>query len=156
MRTVHLTHDYDAPARNVWEVAIDYECLAEATQGLVSFEGLPDGQVQAGQSFTVMVSLFGRLPQQPYHMEIVAFDEGRMTLTSSERGSGVKFWRHTLQVEATVTGSRLLDRIEIDAGWLTGLFALWAKFMYSRRHKPRLRILDRKRAALAVVDQQHE
>ena len=144
MRTVNLSHDYPYPARDLWEVAIDYDCLEEVMEGVVSFEGLPGGRVEAGQSMSVMVSLFGKLPAQPYDMEVIAFDDAAMTLTSSERGAGVKSWHHRLQVQTTETGSRLTDRIDIDAGWLTPLFAMWAKFLYKKRHPPRLRILARR------------
>ena len=143
MRTIQLTHDYPFPASDVWNVAIDYDCLAEVMQGLIKFDGLPTGQAGLGQSISVMVSLFGRLPAQPYHMEIVEFNPDRMIMISSEQGAGVKSWHHRLQVTTTPTGSRLTDRIEIDAGWMTWPFTLWAKYLYKKRHAPRLRILDR-------------
>jgi len=143
MRTIQLIHDYPYSARKVWEIAIDYDSLAEVMEGLIRFEGLPSGKVQAGQSVTVMVSLFNRLPAQPYHMEVVEFDDAAMRLVSSERGVGVKSWRHSLRVEATQTGCTLFDTIEIDAGWLTMPFSVWAKFLYKRRHNPRLTILAR-------------
>ena len=38
-------------------------------------------------------------------------------------------------------GSRLTDRIEIDAGLLTPLFVMWARYLYKARHKPRMRML---------------
>lgn len=143
MRSIELAHDYPYSARKVWDVAIDYDCLAEAMDGLIRFEALPSGKVQAGQSMTVMVSLFNRLPAQPYHMEVVEFDDTAMRLVSSERGAGVNSWRHRLRVEATQTGSTLFDTIEIDAGWLTMPVSVWAKFLYKRRHNPRLAILAR-------------
>ncbi|WP_371171319.1 SRPBCC family protein [Aliiroseovarius sp. 2305UL8-7] len=143
MRTIRLTHDYPYSAREVWEVAIDYDYLAEAMDGLVRFEGLPNGKVQASQSMTVMVSLFGKLPAQPYHMEVVDFDDDAMRLVSSEWGAGVKSWQHTLQVTSTQTGCTLSDTIQIDAGWFTRPFSVWAKFLYKHRHKPRMEILDR-------------
>lgn len=146
MRRVELIHEYDAPAREVWEIAIDYACLAEVMQGLISFVGLPTGRVKSDQAITVMVSLFGKLPSQPYDMQIVEFDDAKMSFTSSERGAGVKSWRHSLQVKPTATGCQLTDKIEIDAGLLTWPFALWARFLYRKRHNPRLKILDRRRA----------
>lgn len=150
MKTIELIHHYDAPARAVWEVAIDYDCLSEVMDGLVTFEGLPTGRVEAGQSITVMVSLFGRLPAQPYQMEVMEFDNDNMVLTSSERGAGVKSWQHTLRVSATQTGSQLCDKIEIDAGWATWIFARWARYIYRKRHAPRVRILAR-RGAMEVT-----
>lgn len=149
MRTVRLTHDYPFPARKVWDVAIDYDCLTEVMDGLVTFEGLPSGRVHAGQSLNVMVSLFGKLPAQPYHIEVMSFDDDEMRLQSSGLGAGVKSWKHTLQVTPTETGCQLSDTIEIDVGWATALFALWARYLYAKRHVPRLRILQRRRALLS-------
>jgi ligand-binding SRPBCC domain-containing protein len=143
MRTVHLTHHYDAPAKEVWDIATDYDCLAEVMSNLIAFEGLPSGKVMTDQKFNVMVSLFGLLPAQPYHMEVLECDDHNMLLKSSERGAGVKCWKHTLRVTPTQTGSQLTDTIEIDAGWLTWGFALWAGFLYKKRHGPRVRILER-------------
>ncbi|MQQ10463.1 hypothetical protein GFB49_18520 [Epibacterium sp. SM1979] len=123
-------------------MATDYAALSEVMEGLVSFEGLPAGRTQTGQRLEVMVSLFGKLPAQPYRMEVLECDNQRMILRSSERGAGVKTWLHSLKVTKIETGSRLHDRIEIDAGMLTPVFALWARYLYRARHKPRLRLFE--------------
>ena len=141
MRTVTLEHDYPAPAEEVWAIATDLDALKEVMKGLVSFEGLPSGRVHEGQSLTVMVSLFGKLPAQPYFMEILECDDDAMVLRSFERGAGVKSWKHSLTVAPLGTGCRLMEVIEIEAGWLTWVFAAWARFLYRKRHQPRLRLL---------------
>lgn len=142
MKTVHLTHDYPVSPERLWTLATDYGALARVMEGVVAFEGLPEGRVQEGQKIDVMVSLFGKLPKQPYHMEVVECDDSRMVLRSSEKGAGVKEWRHTMSVTPAPGGSRLTDTIEIEAGLLTGAFALWARYLYGARHKPRLRLLE--------------
>ncbi|KAJ04716.1 SRPBCC family protein [Sulfitobacter mediterraneus] len=141
MKTVEIEHDYAVPAERLWALVTDYDALAVVMAGIVSFDGLPEGRTRTGQSFDLMVSLFGKLPPQPYHMEVVLCDDDAMVLRSSEKGAGVKSWEHCLTVTPTAQGSRLTDRIEIDAGWMTPIFARWAKFLYRARHKPRLRIL---------------
>ncbi len=142
MKTVLIENDYAAPAEKLWRVATDYAALVEVMEGLVSFTGLPPGRTQTGQKINVMVSLFGKLPQQPYFMEVLECDDVCMILRSSERGAGVKSWLHTLTVTETPEGSRLTDRIDIDAGVLTPIFAIWAKYLYSARHKPRQKLLQ--------------
>lgn len=141
MQTVTLEHEYNAPAHLVWALATDLDALGDVMDGIVTFEGLPSGRVYEGQKITVQVSLFGRLPPQPYYMEVVECDDEAMILRSFEQGAGVKSWRHTLTVEATRSGSVLRDVIEIDAGWMTWAFALWAKYLYGKRHEPRVRML---------------
>lgn len=141
MKTVRLSHDYDASPARLWALATDFAALEEVMKGLIRFEGLPEGRTETGMKTDVMVSLFGKLPAQPYHMEVLECDDDAMILRSSEKGAGVKSWNHTLTVTPTGTGSRLTDHIEIDAGWLTPLFAAWARYLYSKRHAPRQRLL---------------
>lgn len=142
MKTVHLSHDYPVSPERLWALATDYDALARVMEGVVAFEGLPSGRVREGEKVEVMVSLFGKLPKQPYSMEVLECDDSRMVLRSLEKGAGVKAWRHRLTVVPIEQGSRLTDRIEIEAGLLTGLFALWARYLYGARHKPRLRLLE--------------
>lgn len=142
-KTVKMSHDYACSADQLWPIVIDYAYLAEVMQGKVSFTGMPDGVTETGQKIHVKTSLFGKLPEQDYYMEILECNHETMTVHSSERGSGVKSWRHRFKVIQTETGCRLTDEIEIDAGLMTWLFCLWAGYMYKGRHAPRLRILKR-------------
>ncbi len=141
-KVVTLTHDYAAPPRDVWHVATDFECFAEAMKGVAIFEGMPsEGALAPNQSFDVKVRLFGWMPPMDYHMRLVEFDDGVMMFQSNEHGGSIKSWKHRLTVTPTETGARLTDRIEIDAGFSTPMMGLWARFVYRRRHKPRLRML---------------
>lgn len=152
MKTVILEHEYAAQAEDVWKLAIDLDALKEVMGGIVAFEGLPSGHVYSGQTLNVRVSLFGKLPSQPYFMEVLECNHDAMILRSSEKGAGVKSWNHTLTVEQLSEGSKLRDVIEIDAGLLTWVFARWARFLYSKRHEPRVRMLARLQAEKSQTD----
>lgn len=141
MRRVVVEHAYAVEAARLWDLVTDYGALAHVMRGLASFQGLPPGRTETGQVLEVQVSLFGKLPWQPYHMEVLDCDDRAMVLRSSERGVGVKSWHHTLRVEPVGDGCRVRDVIEIEAGLMTPVFALWARYMYRARHKPRLRLL---------------
>lgn len=143
MKTVVVEHEYTASPAHLWAVVTDYDALSEIMKGIVSFEGLPSGRTETGQKLNVMVSLFGKLPSQPYCMDILECDDARMVLRSSEKGAGVKSWHHTLTVTECERGSHLRDHIEIDAGVMTPVFALWARYLYKARHKPRQAYLRR-------------
>lgn len=142
MRTIELTHHYAVPPERLWALVTDYNALAEVMRGLVRFDGLPPGRTRTGQRFEVQVRLFGRLPPQPYVMEVLQCDDIGRVLRSAEHGMGVDTWRHTLRVTEIPGGrSTLSETVEIDAGWRTPIFAAWARFMYGARHRPRLRML---------------
>lgn len=142
-RTIHLTHDYDATPDAVWQVATDFDALAEAVKGLITYENLPTGRIEAGQEIAVRFSLFGKLPWQDYFMRVEAMDDSARWFQSHEHGGPVRAWRHHLQVLPTGTGARIVESIAIDAGAMTWLYALWGRFMYARRHAPRQRLLAR-------------
>ena len=110
-------------------------------RGLLSFEGLPEGSLQERQVVDVKVSIFGVLPAQPYRMELIAFDPKNLTFTSNEVGMGVKHWQHRLCIVPHANGAELVDEIEIEAGWRTGMVAAWARIMYAGRHGPRVPML---------------
>ena len=141
MHPVIVENSYDVPAAQLWALVTDYKALVQVMEGIVSFEGLPEGRVETGQKIDVTVSLFGILPNQPYRMEVLECDNANMFFRSSETGAGVKSWHHTARVIETETGCRLIDEIDIDAGWRTPLFRVWARFLYTARHRPRLRLL---------------
>lgn len=145
MKTAILEHFYPADPKDVWDLAIDLDAFHEIMGHMVTFEGLPSGKIYKGQSIDVMTSLFGKLPKQAHHMEVVECDHDKMMFVSSERGSGVKKWQHHLTVTPKDGGALLKDHIEIEANLnlLTPLFALWAKHIYEARHQPRLEILAR-------------
>lgn len=140
-RTVRLSHDYPFPPALVWRVVTDLDHLKTVTEGLLAFRDLPSGRIHGDQRLQVHVSLFGLLPYQPYTMVVAACDDAAMTFLSEEQGAGVKSWRHRLAVCPTGWGCSVLETIEIEAGLLTPAFAAWARFMYRRRHRPRLHIL---------------
>ncbi len=143
-KTVQLTHVYPYPAERVWAIAVDLDHLKEVTAGLLVFRDLPSGRIHKGQQLRVQVSLFGKLPYQPYEMTVVECDDANRTFRSNEVGAGVKSWQHSLAVVADEEyGCRIEEQIDIDAGWMTPVFVAWARFLYRRRHAPRLRILER-------------
>ena len=150
MKTVILEHDYSAAAEEVWTLATDLDALKEIMEGVVEFEGMPGGRIYQGQKIHVLVSLFGKLPPQPYFMEVLECDDEAMVLRSFEKGAGVKSWHHKLSVVSQGSGCRLRDVIDIDAGWMTWAFALWARYLYRKRHKPRVRILAERRSKLSA------
>ena len=140
-----VTHRYATPPDAVWEIATDYGAVAQVCAPLLSFEGLPDGQVCAGQVIEVRVRLFGLLPPEAYRMEVVACDPIARRFRSREFGMGVRDWIHDLHVLPDGRGSKIEERIEIEAGWKTPLVALWAQLLYRYRHRGRLRLLQGER-----------
>ncbi len=143
MARLDMSHHYDASAERVWALATDYGSFQEVMAGVVTFDGLPtQGRCKTGDSFAVKVRLFGKMPPQDYRMTVDLCDDAAMTLQSREKGAGVQRWDHTLTVQPDGDGAILRDQIDIEAGWLTPLFRLWGRYVYGKRHQPRVRMLQ--------------
>ncbi len=133
----HVQNTYAVPPARLWASVTDLGQLAQVCRGMVSFEGLPEGRITSGQVIEPRIRLFGLLPAQAYRMEIIEVDEAAMRVESHERGAAVRDWRHTITVEEVPGGARLTDHVEIEAGWLTPVVTLWARWLYRHRHRRR-------------------
>lgn len=139
---VRVVSDYNVPADTLWNITKNLDALVEMNSGMVKMEGVPSGDMYSGQQIHAQVSLFGMLPKQPYGITVLEVDDVNRLFRSTEQGSGVKSWNHLGRVEETAQGSRLIDEIDIDAGWKTPLVVAWANRLYRARHKPRLKLLE--------------
>ena len=141
-KPVVVTHDYAASPEEVWYLATDFACFAEAMKGVATFEGMPEsGSLSAGDAFDVKVRLFGWMPSMDYHMELVDYDPKTHRFRSLEHGGSIRKWEHVLTVTPSDHCARLTDRVSIVALLSTPLMRLWARFVYRRRHSPRLAML---------------
>lgn len=138
---VTIAYEYPATPDDLWRVAADWRCLEEASRGLLRYGELPPGQIVAGQSLVVDISLFGLGPWFPWTIIIDTLDPARRLMRSIEFGGAARWWLHDMEVEETPRGAVLRERIQIDAGRLTQGYALFASALYRRRHGPRKRML---------------
>lgn len=139
--TVEVRHHYPVSAERLWALTMDLPSLAEMNAPLVAFGSLPDGRMHEGLVIDTTVSVLGRLPARPYWIAVVTCDDATMRAETEETGAGVKRWNHRIAVTPIEGGARLTDRIEIDAGWLTPVYAWWARKLYRHRDAPRRRLL---------------
>ncbi|MEM9551725.1 MAG: hypothetical protein AAGA05_11145 [Pseudomonadota bacterium] len=140
-RHLEFTHDYPVEPDRLFALAADLDALDVVNKPMVQFAHLPSGPVREGQTIDVDVSLFGILPNQPYRMHVALCDPAARHIRSIEDGMGVQKLIHDVHVEATEFGARLVDHLEIEAGWRTPFVSLWVWVMYRRRHRHRLRLL---------------
>jgi ligand-binding SRPBCC domain-containing protein len=89
-----------------------------------------------GETVVGWVFLFGVVPFSRHHLQIAGIDESTRMLSSREHGGLIMSWNHDIVVtpldEAQCTYQ---DRIEIDAGILTPLVAVYAQWFYSMRQR---------------------
>ena len=143
-RTLIIENRYPVDADRLFALVTDLDTLEAVTRPWVRMDHLPSGQVREGQVIDVAMSVFGLLPMRPYRMRVTEFDPLARRMTSVEDGMGVQRLCHALSVSSDGDGAILCDRIEIDAGWLTGPVMVWARLTYRWRHHVRLRLLGQR------------
>ena len=121
----------------VFRSAVRYDELAEAMQGIAAYEGLPPGEAQEGQTFDVTVTFWGWMKNPPHTIHVETRDDAARLLQSREHGGWIKRWDHRLQVLPDERGARWVDEIVIDGGWRTFTAAMFARYVYTTRHKAR-------------------
>ena len=138
MKTVRVTTELGAPADVVWAALKTPHAFVHVAGGMLRYpvaERL-DRPWRVGDRIRGWTFLFGFLPFSRHQLAIDAIDEEGLTVVSNERGGIVRRWCHWL--ELTPTGERTCryeDRVELDAGPLSGLVAAFAKVFYRHRQR---------------------
>lgn len=140
-RILTLEQRYPVDPDRLFALVTDLDTLDAVTRPWVQIHHLPSGPVRTGQVIDVALSILGLLPARPYTMRILSCDAKMRRMRSRETGLGVRRLSHDLEVQADPKGARLIDRIEIDAGWKTPIVAGFAWIGYRWRHHVRLRLL---------------
>tara|TARA_R110002072_G_scaffold193739_1_gene350894 strand:+ start:718 stop:1170 length:453 start_codon:yes stop_codon:yes gene_type:complete len=137
-KEIIIERDYVMDADAHFARIVRYDELSAAMGGQVRYEGLPEGEALAGQSFDLKLFLFGWLPMGRWHIDVIERDDRARRLVSRECGGIAKRHDHVLTVEPLPgAGCRHTDHLIVDAGWLTGFYARTARRMYEKRHDMR-------------------
>jgi hypothetical protein len=153
--TVTVTSELPAPAEVVWAGVRTPHAFVHVARGMLRYPAAEriHGPWRTGQTIAGWTFLFGVLPFSKHHLAVESIDDATMELWSDEHGGLVRSWRHRLSVTPVDAGTcRYEDHIEIDAGPLTRVVAIYAHVFYRHRQR-RWRGLAR---LLAAVDRARE
>jgi len=97
---------------------------------------------QEGPIYDLNLYLFHVIPLGRHRIKILKADKKANTIVSKESGLFAPVWNHTISFHQC--GSREVsykDRIEIEAGLLTPLICIFARFFYRHRQRRWKRLL---------------
>lgn len=138
MRTVTATTRLIAPTAVVWEAIKSPRAFVYAAHGVLRFPAAErlDRAWQVGDEVRGWTFLVGIVPLSRHRLRIATIDDGRHTMTTDEAGGIVRSWRHELTVSPLDDDQcEYVDRIDIDAGWLTPLVAGFAVVLFRHRQR---------------------
>ena len=128
----------EAPAHAVWERVKTPAAFRAVTRGLLFMPVIRrrSDEWREGETIVGWVFLFGFLPIARHHLHIARIDDSTRTMSSREFSGPIRIWNHDIEVESIdglSCGYR--DRIEIEAGILTPVIVLYARWFYRMRQR---------------------
>lgn len=136
MQTLIIQHDYPVLPARLWAIATDCAALGAA----MAKDHSSPAHIFSGQMLRCRIPVLGLL--RPHVIHIALCDDARMILRTDEQGAAGHRWRLTLAVTPAGAGSRLTERVELEAGFLNPIQSLWAREHCARRHAARLRMIE--------------
>ena len=128
----------EAPAVVVWSAVKTPAAFRAVTRRLLVMPVIRSrvDDWRAGETVVGWVFLFGLLPFSLHHLHIDSIDDSTRRLSSREFGGLITTWNHDIEVvPIDPTTCRYRDRIEIEAGIVTPLVALYARWFYRMRQR---------------------
>ncbi|HET6507289.1 MAG TPA: hypothetical protein VFG42_10910 [Baekduia sp.] len=136
MITVRRTTPLPIGAETAFGLALKPATFAYVARGVLRVPALAtvDGDFSApGAQARGRLWWLGVLPTWTHHLRVVAIEPGREVRTA-EHGGPVRTWNHRLTFTPTSpAGCEYTDEIEIDAGPLTPLVAVFARTFFALR-----------------------
>lgn len=136
-RILTVSAHYPRDADTVFAEAIDIAGMIDATRGLATYKGLPDGSFENGQSYQTYVTVWGWMHNPHYQIHVERLDPALRLMQSREQGRAIQQWDHTLTVTPTDSGAIWSDQIIVDSGFLTGYMVRVGRYLYKYRHRMR-------------------
>lgn len=152
MQTVVVSTHLDAPPERVWELLQQPSTLLHVAAGLLRFSGASElpARWEEDAVFRTRLWVAGIVPLPwRHHIRLVRVDREHLRIESEESGGPVRTWNHRILVSAEGHGTRYVDEVDVEAGWLTGVVVLAARILY-RYRQARWRRLTRSLQESAV------
>lgn len=136
-RILTVSAHYPRDADTVFAEAIDITGMIDATRGLATYKGLPDGSFEDGKSYQTYVTVWRWMHNPEYKIHVERLDPALRLMQSREQGRAIQQWDHTLTVTPTDAGAIWSDQIIVDSGLLTGYMVRVGRYLYKYRHAMR-------------------
>lgn len=138
MPLVERSTALDASADAIWAAVKTPSAFRTVTRRLLVMPVVRRRQDEWREGETVVgwVFLFGVLPFSRHRLYIARIDESTRTLSSREFGGLLRRWNHDIEVvPIDASTCRYRDRIEIDAGIVTPVVVVYARWFYRMRQR---------------------
>lgn len=148
MQQVELETFLDVTTELVWDEVSKPRLLLYLAKGMIEFKPInpkvfPEKWCEG--EFEVSLWWHGIIPlgRQMIVIEFPPKVGNSRFIRDNGHGSITKIWNHLVTIEPFKNGTRYVDLVQIDAGFLTPLVITFARYFYKRRQQ-RLKVLANK------------
>lgn len=141
MRQVIVSSIFNRPFEDIRQLVLQPQTMVIISRPVVVFVPVSPLHLPAqwadGQTYRVRILLFGLIPVGWYEIRIRLVRDQKDVFIGKDQGRGLitPTWDHTVILKRRGTQTVYRDKIDIAAGWLTPLVALFAKAIYTRRQR---------------------
>lgn len=138
--TIELVSHLDCSADEAWERVGTSALLHHITAPLIRFvprKVTPFPTRWNVGEYRACMFLLGFLPVgwQAIRISIPEPENGVRFLRDNGYGPLIQVWDHWIEIAPEGGGTRYVDRVTVEAGWLTPLISGFAKLFYSHRQR---------------------
>jgi hypothetical protein len=138
MAVVDRSTRLEASADAVWAAVKTPAAFRAVTRGVLTMPAIRsrNDQWREGETVVGWVFLFGFVPFSRHHLRVELIDESARVLSSREFGGVIRTWNHDIVITPIDHANCLYrDRIEIEAGIMTAVVGLYARWFYRTRQR---------------------
>lgn len=143
---ITITSDFDVPLDTFWERIQNVASLVEICKPLISFKSysgdLPS-KWDVLEIYQFKLSLYQIFPALKHTICIKKIDKDSCVIESEEYNKVVTVWNHIIKMTSLdKSKTSYVDIVDIYAGILTSIVALWATGLYKHRQKKWRKLLS--------------
>ncbi len=140
-KTIIVSSEFPAGAEVIWNRLLDIGTLQHIANPMMTFKPIlqksDEGAWTEGGAYVFKIRLFGLIPIGGCHtIAVKGIVRKHYVLQTHEYNRTVTVWDHRIALKPMSNGNtHYSDIVEIYAGWLTPVVAVWSKVFYRHRQK---------------------
>ena len=138
-KIISLSSTFPAAPEEVWTKLLRAETLFYIAAPYTYFSPVGASSTFAwgeGETAQFRLKIFGFIPGGIHTINVIECNGEEYRIRSHEGNPGVPIWNHTITLKPAPNGTtQYEDRVELGAGWRTGLAVLWGRTFYRHRQR---------------------
>jgi hypothetical protein len=152
LKIITISSVFPAAPEKIWPLLLRIETLRYITFPYAVFSPVDSAMAaewREGEILGFRLRIFGFVPLGVHSIKVEEINRGAFTIRSREKNRFVPVWNHTITLKPRdVNSTEYTDKIELDAGGLSGVVSFWCRAFYRHRQRKWVKLLSTNRAGI--------